>query len=180
MKKPTQDTEQMPEGVTGPLEIPEGRHRELFTLEKIRKDPERIKRVQRALAEGFPIMGIARAEGISHQVVGIISDLDPSLRSEAKKRLAGKFRFGSILALEQALEAVANGEMPAASLSVAAGIFADKSQQLAGEASTIVEHRTLVDPVALAKRAKSALSGTVIDAEEVTPKQITAPDGDHE
>jgi hypothetical protein len=45
--------------------------------------------------------------------------------------------------------------MPAASLSVCAGIAADKSLALAGEASVIIEHRHTVDPRSLAQAAQA-------------------------
>jgi len=152
------------------IEPPVGKQKHRFTLEKVEKNKERLEAIKRAIGCGLPVRSICEIFRVSPHTVGLIGKREPELVAAGKNRLAGKFNYGAHLALEQAIEAIAEGTMPPASLPVAAGIFADKSLKLGGEATAMdgmAEHRTLVDPIDLAKRAREALSEQNTDGEHV-------------
>jgi len=167
LSKPTGDNP-LPDEHGMLLPVPEQKHR--FTAEKVQKNKERYESIKRAIGCGVPVLTICEIFKVSHHIVGLISAREPDLVASGKKRLASKFRHGAHLALESAIDDIAEGRMPPSSKPVSAGIFTDKSIQLEGEATIVVEHRQAADPAELARQAREALARQVIEVEEVQPK----------
>lgn len=171
---PTLSKESMKNKPNTAVEPPVEKQKHRFTLEKVEKNKERLEAIKRAIGCGLTVRAICEIFRVSPHTVGLVGKREPELVAAGKNRLAGKFNYGAHLALESAIEAIVEGTMPPASLPVAAGIFTDKSLKLGGEATAMdgmAEHRTLVDPTELAKRAKAALSKQAVVDVKVKPDE---------
>jgi hypothetical protein len=141
-----------------------------YSEEQIRKNLERMTFILRAVEQGIPYRPICKTFRVSPHTVQILSEREPTLAATGRQRLARKMRVASHLAVESAIDDILEGKMPPSSKPIASAVWADKSLVLDGEASAIVEHRSAVDPVDLAKRAKAALQRKqIVDIESVKP-----------
>ena len=148
------------------LEQPETRKR--YTAASLEKRLEVRNFIVRCLAEGWGLLRIARAAGVSHHLVSKLRDSRPELVAIEKKELSGQ--IGRILKMsaDKFEEALERGMVPAGQIPVAFGIFADKKAMLDGDAGLVIEHRHTIQGTVEGFKARLA-AAVDLSATETTP-----------
>jgi hypothetical protein len=111
----------------------------------IDKNKAKLRAIVQALASGVGQLKVAKAFSVSvHTVRGIVKR-HPELIAIEEKKLSEDIGFAVKLGVERYIEAIINGEIPAAQLPVGLGILFDKKQLLDGKPTSISTAKPALD-----------------------------------
>lgn len=150
-----------------------------FDLSRCKHSQQRIEEMLRARAEGLSVRACARAFGMSEHTVLALEERLAGDVATHKQSMAQEFRQLARLSVSRMIEEI--HEMPKTALPMIAGIATDKMQNLEGEPSMIVDHRSSVhgerEDLNSMIAALPAADAEVLEAE--TGEPIAAEDARH-